>query len=227
MSGRGAEEHSENFGHHRYGNGGSPPNRGRAIQTLSPRYTPPPLNPTPSPPNRKSSLMTNRYQRCRCSPSLILSLPSVYPASISPAARALSLALTSEDTDQYRSYNYSCSTFQVRRTSTTSLLRRLQRGSDKSFKLFVFSFRHELLLFIQTNVFLSLLLYFARKGQQQSARTDRQRLKRKKKKTVERSSVRLPNCLFCFENNCFNPVQLMTGGRDEGGAQMEESGASQ
>lgn len=41
MSGRGAEEHSENFGHHRYGNGGSPPNGGRAI--------PPPKTPLPSP----------------------------------------------------------------------------------------------------------------------------------------------------------------------------------
>lgn len=45
------EEHAKNVGHHCYGNGSSPP-EGRVVQMLSPRSPPP---------NRKSSLVTNRY----------------------------------------------------------------------------------------------------------------------------------------------------------------------
>lgn len=49
---------------------------GKAIQMPNPR----------SPSTQKYSLMTNGDQRCHRTPSLILLLPNVYPASISPSA---------------------------------------------------------------------------------------------------------------------------------------------
>lgn len=77
---------------------------GRVIQMPSPR----------SPSKQKSSLMTNHYQCCHYTPSLILPLPNIYPASISPSAGSLI------STDEYRSNNNSCATLQAKVEENTN-----------------------------------------------------------------------------------------------------------